>query len=266
MPGPLHQTPGLVWNSGVSSFSPPNLRTLVCLFHRKGFWHHLRASQVPHQPPGELRYLQAHSGGRALDSLPVLQRLLREHLLEGQPRLHQDWRGRAAGPVHWRIQWHFPPHGGQRGLFNPGRKAECLQLWQQPCAAGRHSQVVMGAGCPPLTEYGNYLSEPSHGQLDFMLCPCVLSICGKKPFFPTAWEKIYTYIPPTWKHTPGFNLYKQKQALIFWGFFLRQGLRWPLCSWGWPWTPDLPISSPVQSIGAHHHTQLHCSCINTEQF
>ena len=115
---------------GVSVLHTYDFWTSMCLPHRKSVWHHICAPQVPHQPPGELRHLQAHAGRGALGPLPVLQRLLREHLLEGKPRLHQDGRGRAAGLVHRWIQWHFPSHRGQRGLFNPGRKAQRLQLWQ----------------------------------------------------------------------------------------------------------------------------------------
>lgn len=111
---------------GICLLHTYDLWPLMCLSHRKSFWHHLCASQVPHQPPGELCHLQAHTGRRALDSLPVLQWFLREHLLQGKPRLHQDRRGRAAGLVYWWIQWHFSPHWGQRGLFYPGRKAQRL--------------------------------------------------------------------------------------------------------------------------------------------
>ena len=159
--------------------------------NRKSIWHHIRAPQVPHQPPGELRHLQAHAGRRALDPLPVLQRLLREHVLEGNPWLHPDGRRRAAGVVHRRVQRHLSSHRGQRGLFHPGRKAQRLQLRQQPCAAGRHrssawwplgcshvgrGKIIMGGRGPR----ARFWRKGQDRQLDFILLPGVLLISEGK--------------------------------------------------------------------------------------
>lgn len=188
----------------ISLLRTHDLRTSICFSPRKSLRHHIRAPQVPHQPARELRHLQAHAGRWALGPLPVLQRLLREHLLEGKPRLHQDRRGRAAGLVHRWIQWHFPSHRGQRGLFDPRRKTQRLQLRQQPCAAGRPpargwlgasgvfsiqdaGSGVMGAAVP-LLPWGleGVESAPARRTVYFILLPCVLWVGEGKQFAPVA--------------------------------------------------------------------------------
>lgn len=146
-------------------FSVLSLSHVSPLPHRKSLWHHLCAPEVPHQPARELCHLQAHAGGRPLGALPVLQRILWKHLPQNQPWLHPHWGGWAAGTLHWWVQRHLSSHWGQCGLLNPRGASQCLQLWQQPCAAGMWtglSQMVWAESSYWVTVDGGFVPTGLH--------------------------------------------------------------------------------------------------------
>lgn len=112
---------------------------LLFLFFRKGLRHHLRASEVPHQPPRELRHLQTHTRGWPVDPVPVLQWLVRENLQQAEPRFHPHRRGRATSTLYGRVQRHLAAHRRKCGLLYTWGTSQCIQLRQQPSTSGRHA-------------------------------------------------------------------------------------------------------------------------------